>query len=241
MGHLLDDVLLITNLGETIFRVYWMAGLGMYTSPDAIQLTILTLSLTPIFILRSCRPQLSKFALPYATILCALQLNEGVSNPGRSTVNVYNLVLCSLEILCAVVVPKDSIRRRLPSLQFLQVFISVGFWGAMVVVSQLEVNTTFMRLDRNMSLCGLDLSCWLEDEERYGSFLREFFGHFIIQMIAYFTIKANDKGYKGETDRVNALRGFLELIVMWTAIVAGSALASGGNIPYFSPSANPHK
>ncbi|GMH62984.1 hypothetical protein TrRE_jg2328, partial [Triparma retinervis] len=118
-------------------------------------------------------------------------------------------------ILAATAVPEDFVRRRLQSLQLLQVVISAGFWFAMLVVSQLGVKTTFMRLDKNMSLCGFDLSCWLEDEERYVSFLIEFFGHFVIQVLAYFTIKANDKVRKGETDRVGGARGLLEFILIW--------------------------
>ena len=152
--------------------------------------------------------------------------------------NLYTCLLCCLELFAATLLPGSWIKSRKKSLMTLQLTIVVGFWIAMVLVSQLPIETTFMRLDRNMAECKADFNCWWEDEEKWESLKKELLGHCFIQVLAFSAIGLNVPNGKMSVSRI---RGMVEVFMVWIAIVAGAGVASGGGVPYLSAPANANK
>lgn len=237
----MKTLFLIASMIETTLRVRMMATWGTYTTADTIQLTIVNLSLVPILILRS-RDDVSFLSLPYAFLLLSLQLFNGPSiylatGDFGGANYFYNMALGTLEIAAATVIPIRWIKTRLNALAALQLLVIAGFWSAMVIVSQLTLDTTFMRLDRNMKACGTSWSCWTGDKEKLESLTKEILGHFTIQLMAFATIMSHKCP---KAAQIGTLRGLFEMISVWLLLVLISCGAAG-EVPYLASPANINK
>ena len=232
---MISTICLLASMIETALRVRMMSAWTTYTSPDALQLTIVNLSVVPIIVLR-LRKDLNHFALPYAVLLVTIQIFHDPATMSYS-VNTYNVILSLIELYAATFLPLPFLKSRLSSLAALQILVVVGFWTAMLLVSQSGLETTFMRLDRNMRVCGLDVSCWTSDAARLETLTKELLGHCTIQLMALATIVTNKpKGVK----QIGVLPGLLQLVGAWVVVV-GVAAAIQGEVPYLSPPTNTNK
>ncbi|GMH95514.1 hypothetical protein TrVE_jg787 [Triparma verrucosa] len=199
-----------------------MSSWKTYCTADSLQLTIVTMSLTPILVLRVSQP---RWTLAYTFVAIAMQLEESGS------FNASACVLILLELLACFGVGEEVMRKYMETFKRIQLLIVVGFWSIMVAVASFAPeNFSFMTLDVYMRACKFDAECYLEDDAKLKAVVREVIGHCMLQMFAYFVLDSTVSVMKIETDKKYI--GCAKYLFAWAAVVGCTSFFMTGEIPY---------
>lgn len=209
----------------TAYRIYQMSIWQTYLTADTLQLTIVTMSLTPIVVLRITQSIHPEFVWAYTCFAVAMQLNE------KGSLCISTLILILLELAACFMVPVGLLKRYCETLKRLQLLIVLGFWLAMVVTAVFAPDDfSFMSLDQAMKSCGVKASCWLDDDAKLKAFAREFVGHFLLQLFAFFTLSRTVTVMKIDSDK--KWGGMAKYLIVWASIVGSSSILMTGQVPY---------
>uniref|UniRef100_A0A7S3PEJ4 Uncharacterized protein n=1 Tax=Aplanochytrium stocchinoi TaxID=215587 RepID=A0A7S3PEJ4_9STRA len=136
-------VSIVLNLFVTIYAVLYSAGIGMYESKKAWQITVLHWLASPVIAMWEYSPSTSfEFALPAAWILLSFNLRGGM-------INEWSLGVTFYQIIIGLSYKKVSKKRTCEFLIRINMLIIVGFW-IMRVIAGLNLSKPSHKMDAHL-------------------------------------------------------------------------------------------